>query len=203
MAYIIAADELKKTLPGYSPDKSEAFHRESARLADKQYAQAVKERPEPLVILMAGGSASGKSEYVSEYLKDTQAIILDGTLPTFVGAEIKIKKALKAKKQVAIHCVLPESLPVAFVAFLKRERKFSDKHFYRTHSATRRTVLAVAEKYPDIAITIIVSRITYSRNGSSMKFQELGFATQALLIEFLIGEQYTEDSIKQQITQST
>src|SRR5580698_6696468 len=101
MSYIISADELKKTLPGYSPDKAEVFHRESAKLADKQYEQAMKERPEPFVILMAGGTASGKSEYVSVYLQSEDAIILDGTLPTIAGAAIKIKKAIKTQKHIA------------------------------------------------------------------------------------------------------
>jgi hypothetical protein len=152
---------------------------------------------------LAGGTASGKSEYVSEYLTDTEAIILDGTLPTFTGAEIKIKRALKAEKRVAIHCVLPESFPVAFVAFLNRDRKFSDEHFYRTHSATRVTLLAIAEKYPDIPITIIMSKVTYTSNSSSMSFRELGFDNRPTLIEFLQREQYTEGSIKKLITQSS
>src|SRR5579863_6888304 len=105
MSFIISADELKKTMPGCTPDKSEAFHRESAKLADKLYTKSLKERSEQTVILMAGGTASGKSEYISVYLTDLDAIILDGTLPTFTGAEIKIKSAKKANKNVEIHLV--------------------------------------------------------------------------------------------------
>jgi hypothetical protein len=197
MAYIISADELKKTLPGYSPNKSEAYHRESAKLADKQYAKAVKERSEPLVILMAGGTASGKSEYVSAYLENEDAIVLDGTLPSFDGANIKT--ALKTHKRVAIHCVLPESLPIAFVAFLNRDRKFGDEHFFRTHSATRKTILMVAEAFPDIPITIIMSSVYYVNDNALMNFRVIDFTNRAAQIEFLQGEQYTEDSIKQAV----
>ncbi|MES2971456.1 MAG: hypothetical protein V4702_03990 [Patescibacteria group bacterium] len=197
MAYIISADELKKTLPGYSPDKSEAFHHESAKLADKLYAQAVRERTEPTVILMAGGTASGKSEYVSAYLQNEAAIVLDGTLPTTTGAKIKIKKARKAQKQINVHCVLPESFLVAYVAFLNRDRKFSTRHFFRTHSATRKTVLEVAEKFPDIAVTIIMSDVDFVGDGSTMSFRELTFPDRSSLIEFLHREQYTEDGIMQ------
>lgn len=199
MAHIISADELKKTLEGYSPARSEGFHRESARLADAAFAKAMKDRPEPLVILMAGGSASGKSEYVSEYLEQEEVIVLDGTLPTFLGAEIKIKKALKAGKQVAIRCVLPESFLVAFAAFLNRDRKFSVEHFYRTHSNTRNTVLAVAKAYSDVAITIIMSTADYVESGSKMSFRELTFPDRGALIEFLNHQQYTEDRIKQAV----
>ena len=35
MALVISADEIKKQLPEYSPEKAEIFHRESARLADQ------------------------------------------------------------------------------------------------------------------------------------------------------------------------
>lgn len=199
MAYIINADDLKKTLSGYDPAKSELFHRESAKLADTSYAKAVKERPEPLVILMAGGTASGKSEYVSVYLQDIEAIVFDGTLPSFTGAEIKIKKALKTKKQVTIHCVLPENFFVAFTAFLNRDRTFPNEHFYRTHSTARKTILAVAEQFPDITIKIIMSDV----DNSVMSFRELTFANRDALIEFLKREQYTENSIKQQATQSS
>jgi len=117
MTLIISADEIKKTMPGYDASKSESFHSESAKLADKQYAAALKERSEQAIILMAGGAASGKTEYVSEYLKSAPAIIVDGTLPTLRGAKIKIEKAHKAGKKVEVHLVLPASFLVAFVTF--------------------------------------------------------------------------------------
>jgi hypothetical protein len=41
-ALVISADEIKKTLPGYQPNKSHIFHRESTKIADKEYASAVK-----------------------------------------------------------------------------------------------------------------------------------------------------------------
>jgi hypothetical protein len=199
MTFIIAADEIKKSLPDYDPDQSGAFHRESTRLADKMYAQALKERSEPTVILMSGGTASGKSEYVSAYLKDANAIILDGTLPTISGAEIKIRKADKAKKRVEVHCVLPESLMVAFMAFLNRDRKFANEHFFRTHSSSRKTVLEIAEKFPDLLIKITISNVNYSGGASTMDFREVVFADHISLIEFLHEQQYTEANIKKAI----
>ena len=39
MAYIIAGEEIKKTLLRYDPGKSELFHWKSARLADKTLDQ--------------------------------------------------------------------------------------------------------------------------------------------------------------------
>ncbi|MBU0578617.1 hypothetical protein KKE34_02135 [Patescibacteria group bacterium] len=37
MTPIISADEIKKTLPGYSPNKVEKFHTISAKIADKKF----------------------------------------------------------------------------------------------------------------------------------------------------------------------
>ncbi|HUY53137.1 MAG TPA: hypothetical protein VMV24_01000 [Candidatus Dormibacteraeota bacterium] len=199
MSYIISADELKKGLPGYSPEKSEAFHHDSARLADKQFTQAMKKRPESLVILMSGGTASGKSEYVSAYLANREAIVLDGTLPTFAGAEIKIKKTAKGGKIVEIHCVLPENFIIAFVAFLNRDRKFPSSHFFGTHSSTRKTVLKIAEEFPDIPIKIIISRVDQTNKKTTMNFREVEFMSRDDLIEFLHHEQYTEEDIKRTV----
>lgn len=196
MAYIIAADEIKKSLPGYTPDQAESFHATSAKLADKAYASALKERPEKMVILMSGGAASGKSEYVSVYLEQKEAIVLDGTLPSLEGASIKIRNAFKAGKNVEVCCVMPSNLLVAFVAFLNRDRKFRVEHFYRTHSNSRKTLLEVAEQFPDVQIRIIIS------NGdeiSGMTFAEKQITNRQQMIEFVKNEQYTELEIRNHI----
>lgn len=196
MAFIISADEIKKTLLGYSPSKSELFHRTSAKLADKAYEKALKERPEKTVILMSGGTASGKSEYVSAYLAKRSVIVLDGTLPSFEGAKIKIKKAQKAGKKIEIHLVMPNNLLVAFIAFLNRERKFSPEHFYRTHSNSRRTVLDVAQSFSDILIRIFISDVDFIGSEQTMSFKELKPRDQHNLIEFMKRNQYNEEDIK-------
>jgi len=199
MAFIISADDIKKTLLGYVPEKSEFFHRESAKLADVQFAAALKDRPEKTVVLMAGGTASGKTEYVSAYLQKRRVIIFDGTLPTLEGAEIKIRKCLKAGKIVEVHLVLPASVLVAFIAFLNRDRKFSLEHFYRTHSSSRRTVLEIARAYPDIPVEIYVSDVDYVGSDSSMSFLHLAFDDRSELVEFLTKYQYTEQEIMKEV----
>ncbi|MBI3074658.1 MAG: hypothetical protein HYY92_00360 [Parcubacteria group bacterium] len=158
-ATIISADEIKKTLPGYTPERSGDFHRESARLADKEYEKALHTSSEKQVILLSGGAASGKTEYLSAYLAETSAIILDGTLPTVEGFLIKKRAAEKRGKKVSVHAVIPDDLRRAFVAFLERERKFDEEHFYRTHSSSRKTLLEIAENYPEVPITIAISEM--------------------------------------------
>lgn len=196
VAYIISADEIKKTLPGYDPKRSEEFHTASAKLADRAYVKALKERSEETVILMCGGTASGKSEYVSVYLEDKPVVILDGTLPSFEGAKIKIRNALKAGKKIEVHCVLPESLLIAFIAFLGRDRKFPVEHFYRTHSSARKTILEVAKAFPEVTIKVVTS---HGAESSGMSFTEKEFDDRGALIEFLEAQQYTEEEIRNKI----
>lgn len=196
MAFIISADDIKKTLPGYDPNNSDKMHRESAKLADKAYEEALKARSENTVILMAGGTASGKTEYISAYLKNTKGIILDGTLPTFDGAKIKIRKALKNNKNIEVHSVLPFSLETAFVAFLNRDRKFPPEHFFRTHSSSREALLDIAKNFPEIKMEIIFSENSKQDSKYKMNFTKLWIPDRSFLIEFLTESQYTEDEIK-------
>ena len=85
-AIIISADEIKKTLPGYNPKASHLVHRESARIADSNFSSILRKEMCKNIILMSGGSASGKTEYVDTFLLDEDVIIFDGTLPTLLGA---------------------------------------------------------------------------------------------------------------------
>ena len=198
MAYIIAADEIKKTLPGYDPSKSEIFHSKSAKLADKEFEEALKIRSEEMIVIMAGGSASGKTEYVATYLKQEELIVFDGTLPTFEGAKIKIRKALKAGKKVEVHLVLPASLPKAFFAFLNRDRKFSPAHFYRTHSGSRQAVLEIAEQRADITIRVFISDFN-AVDLKTMNFEELSPDNTEILVEYLRDRQYTVTDIMNKV----
>ena len=202
MAYVISPNEIKKTLTGYTPEAAEDFQTESAKQADHLYGQALKTRAESTVILMSGGSASGKSEYVSAYLVDEPAIVFDGTLPTLHGAEVKIARAKKAHKTVAIHAILPENFLVAFVAFLNRDRKFPVEHFYRTHSSARHTLLELARTMPDIAIKIFMSKVDFVGKGSTMSFRELTFSKHQDLVEFLEGNLYTEEEIAKKMAEN-
>jgi hypothetical protein len=191
-AFIISADEIKETLPGYNPARSDEFHRQSTRLADEQYAKMVKSPDYKKVILLSGGSASGKTEYMSAYLNDRDAIIFDGTLPSIEGFKIKHKKALKCNKVLEVHAVIPYSFERAYIAFLARERKFDEKHFYRTHSQSRVTLLSIAREYPDTRITIVESKV---EKDNSMIFTHFEFHKTKELVDYLQDIQYSEDEI--------
>lgn len=193
---IISADEIKKELEGYKPEEAEKFHSESAKLADKKLMQAIKESHYDQVILMCGGPASGKTEYLSEYLTDSGQIVVDGILPTIEGARIKIRNIIESGKKVSVHIVLPSDIRRAFTAFLHRDRKFSDEHFYKKHSTSRKTALYIAENYNDIEIMLFHSKY----EEGNLYFTELIFNDKILMIEFLKENQLTEDEIIKLVT---
>ncbi len=189
---LISSDEAKKKLKGYDPSKAEVFHSESAKIADKEFEMALKDTKVKYVLLMSGGSASGKTEFVSAYLCDFDGIIFDSTLSTIKGAEIKIKKILKAQKIPKVFAVFPDNLERAFTAFLSRDRRFSDEHFYRTHSGYRKTLFWIAQNFPEVDIQIFESK--YLSKGD-LTFYKLEFSDYQQLVEFLKRSQYTEEEI--------
>src|SRR3989344_2959601 len=116
MPIIISADEIKKGLPNYSPDKAEEFHHESAKKADKLFAEALKRSFYKEVLLLSGGTASGKTEFLATQLGNKECIIMDATLSTELGASNKIRQIIKAGKTPIIYTVIPDDLKRAFVA---------------------------------------------------------------------------------------
>jgi len=192
MALIIAADEIKKELPNYTPDKAEEFHLESAKKADKLFDQALKDESYQEVVLLSGGTASGKTEFLVTQLKDTDCIIMDATLATELGAKNKISKIIKCGKKPIIYSVIPDDLQRAFVAFLNRDRKFSDMHFYKTHSGSSKTLLWIAQNYPDVIIHIIESSYDITHK---IQFDEIKLSSNKEVIDYLTRLQMTEDDI--------
>ncbi len=197
MPVIISADEIKKQLPNYSPDKAESFHRQSAKMADRLFTRALKENPHKEVILLSGGTASGKTEFLSTQLNHKKCIIFDATLSTEEGAKIKLKQIYKASKRLVIYAIIPDDLKRAFIAFLNRDRKFSDAHFYKTHSGSRKVLLWVALKYPTLEINIVES--SYTRTHT-LQFLRVEFDNKQKTIDYLRKIQVTESDIISHIT---
>ncbi len=196
MSVVVSADEIKKELAGYSPDKSEEFHHESAQKADKQFDKALKDVVYKEVVLLNGGTASGKTEFLSTQLESKNYLILDATLSSEKGADIKLRKIVKAKKKPIVFSVIPDDLKRAFIAFLNRDRKFSDTHFYKTHSGSRKTLLWIAENCPEVEVNVVES--SYDRN-QNLQFKRIEFSSRKNMIDFLQSIQRTEDEILKEV----
>lgn len=194
MNEVVSADEIKKSIRGYNPKKSEEFHSESAKLADKEFYEKIKGNPNKEVILICGGSASGKTEYLTTYLSHFKGVILDTTLSTKEGARIKIEKILKQKKKPRIVAVIPDDLRRAFLAFLSRDRQYPDKYFYETHAGSKETLLWIAQKHPDIEIDYFIS--TYGKS-KKIRFGKAEIKDKIMEIEFLKENLYNVFQFKQ------
>lgn len=192
MALIISADEIKKQLPDYTPEKAEFFHRQSAKLADKEFEVAIKKNPSREVILLSGGAASGKTEFLVTQLNRKRCVIFDATLDTIERAQIKIKSIIRREKKPVIYAVIPDDLKRAFIAFLNRDRKFSDEHFYRTHSGSRKTLLWIASNYPKVRINIVESSYT---KDQILQFAKVRFNNRKQMVSYLSRLQLTESDI--------
>ena len=145
---------------------------------------------------MSGGSASGKTEFLSKHLENESAIIFDGTLPSLEGAQIKTRLAQKFGKKVSITAVWPKDLRIAFGAFLQRDRKFPDDFFYKTHADSRRALLAIAESN----LTVTISFIESAYVESNLQFSVSKSNNKEELIEFIRTHQYSEEEILKLIT---
>lgn len=187
---VIEVDAFKEKIAEYDPKKPEAVHTQSARLADQAFMDALKNSHHLIVILMCGGSASGKSEFASSQLSDTHAIIFDSTLSTVKGAKIKIRNSQKAKKKVQVYAIIPDDLSRAFAAFLERERKVPPRVFFETHSGSRKTLLWICKNKPSVEINLFES--TTKRDKLSMRRLQFdsrdGFKGYLESIQLTLGE---------------
>jgi hypothetical protein len=194
---IISIDDFKEKIDGYSPERASEFHFASAKMADAEFDKTLKNPKSPAkVIFLAGGSASGKTEYIHTFLTSDDAIIFDSTFSTSNGAKIKIDKAKKGGKEIEIHFVIPDDLKRAFIAFLGRLRKFDDLIFYQTHSNSRSTLKWVIQNYSDVTIKIIES--SYVKNN--LVFTEIGFKNKKDFADHVDFIQLSIDDIVKKVT---
>lgn len=200
---IISIDELKKALPGYTPERADEFQAQSAKLADKLFEKELKSvKNEHLpIVLMCGGSASGKTEMIEKFLaEDFPGIVFDSTLSTLEGARNKLRAIRRSGNVPYVNLVLPapyNDFSRPFHVFHARERKIPVERFYETHAGARKTALWIAENCLDVTVRVFEN--TYDPHDTAedmFPFSEIEFKTSGDLMDFLRGIQYTEREIR-------
>lgn len=204
---IISIDELKKALSGYTPDRADEFQAQSAKLADKLFEKELKSiKNEQLpIVLMCGGSASGKTEMIEKFLaEDFKGIVFDSTLSTVEGAQNKLRAIRKSGNKPYVNLVLPapyNDFSRPFHVFHGRERKIPEKRFYQTHSGARKTALWIAEHCPDVIVRVFENAYDPHDTAEDMfPFSEIEFKISGDLMDFLKRIQYTECEIKSSLS---
>lgn len=190
---IIEVDAFKKKIPGYDPKKAFDFHKESAKRADRAFKKALKKPKFKRVVLMCGGSCSGKSEFTSSKLVNTGVIVYDGTLYNFEGAKVKIRNSEGKKKKVEVYAIIPDNISRAFSAFLERDRKVPIPVFFKTHSGCRRTLLWISKNRPDIPLRIFESSAS---PGNRLEIMERLFKTKEKRDNFIKQIQLSEVEVE-------
>lgn len=198
MVVIISSDAVKETLPGYDPKHADRFHEESRIIADKQFSEALKTNNSKEVVLLCGGAASGKSEFLSTHLNKGKGIVYDGTSSNQERLENKINLTLGKNKIPILYAILPDELVKAYVVFLDRVRKFPEKHFYRTHSSSRKTLLWLATTHTNIKIVIIEN----SYSNKKLKFVRIDFSSKKQQTEYIAKLQLSEAKMVKLVTSS-
>lgn len=148
-AYVIDPDGIMKSFPDYTADKAGELHGASSVLAMKAYQQALTSDTTGIVRFTAGGSGSGKSEILVDYMKETPGIIYDGTFAKLAKAEQMIEDALKAGKKVEVHAVYVNFRDAYLFALGRKDRPLSDDVIVSTHYGFRQTIPALLKKYMD------------------------------------------------------
>ncbi len=214
MYKVISIDEEKELLPGYSPENADIFHLESAKIANKKFDQELKKVKGKKAILMCGGSASGKTEFIAKFCpiennqnSEISGIVFDSTLATENGAETKIRNVKRFGNIPIVCLILPYSLSRCFRAFHKRDRKIPESRFFETHSGARKVALWIAKNHPEVELLIYYNRLIDEADKSDgdsqialiedgLGFAEISFENKNELISFLEAAQCSEEEIK-------
>lgn len=187
---LIEVDEYKKMIPNYDPEQSELFHRESAHLADIDFIKQLKSQKYSEVIFMAGGAASGKTEFSTSFLINDEQLIYDGTLKNFDGFKIKlghIKKYAKNKPKTKVILIIPDDWKQSFEIFLSRERKMEVVTFFDTHIRSKIAVARVLLE-TEINVEIYLSSLIPGTQKLSFKNLEVDRDNRNVIINKLIAE---------------
>ena len=228
MYRIVSIDEEKESLLGYSPEKADDFHIESAKSANKKFDQELKKIKNKKVILMCGGSASGKTEFIEKFClvsnetktENLDGLIFDSTLATELGAKVKIEKIIRSKNIPVIYFIFPKNIKRCFTAFQNRERKIPENRFFETHSGARRIALWIAKNYQKVEIAIYQNELVDKSNVNldfeeeffekksiseinlkniDLKYYLSEFSSNCEMIEFLESIQFSVEELQQQI----
>jgi len=165
-AVIIDPDILKKKYSDFNPLNHEKY----SKLAKEQYTSELKNNPNPVVKITAGGSGSGKSELVIKNIgRDFNGIIYDGTFSNFKSASSKIDEAIRAGKKVEVHGILPR-IESAWKFVQKRKIKTGRgvplKTFIDKHTGFVDTFKKVIKEYPNVKFTLKDTRNIFSKKDA-------------------------------------
>lgn len=174
-------------IAGYDPERSEDFHVESAKLADVAFTHELTQPRYAKIVLMAGGAASGKSEYAYTFLQTSDQLVYDGTLKHYSGFIIKsrnIRRYAKTNPTLIIIYILPANWKDSFEIFLSRTRKMKIPIFFETHAKSAQCVAQILRD-TDCCVEIYVSNV--HAMGKKMSYEKIPFLRRQSMADLLMN----------------
>jgi len=153
---IVDLDDYKVDLDGYDESDAESndsVQREASKLSDSDFKKAAKSSEYDELVVVCGGSGSGKTEFAHTYYCDGNCMQecgneLDLEINPLVyvttlsssksgdGISSKIKYAHKGGiSKVRFILIAPKDHEKCYMAFLRRSRKIKPEVFHRSHQA--------------------------------------------------------------------
>lgn len=176
---IIEVDEYKSKVENYNPNNSEDFHIESAKLADIDFKKCLQSKKYKRIIFMAGGTASGKTEFAFSYLNKKDQLTYDATLKSFEGLKVKLNKIERYDKnnsKIKVVLIIPKDWIKAFETFLTRERKMKPEIFFDTHVKSLLSVSKILNN-TKVKVEIYISNVEDHKDKLGYKrfsFKKIG-----------------------------
>ena len=139
---------------------------------------------------MAGGTASGKTEFARSYLTHSNQLVYDGTLKSFDGLKVKldkIKRYTKIVPKLKIVFIIPNSIEQSFEVFRARERKMHDSVFFDTHMKSALTISKILSE-TNFRVEIYSSEL--DREIQKLNYKRLSTAPRSRVAKYLT--QYSE-----------
>lgn len=194
---IVAADEAKKIIPGFNPERSADYHEPSSAFVKKYYTamlanDSTKHLP---VVFTAGGTGAGKSTALTGEMEtyDQYAAVYDGNMAGYDSAKGKIDAALKTGRKVEIAFVDRDPVTAFKYGVIPRVaiegRAVTIEDHMQTHLNSRDAIARLAKTYEG---NDMVNIKVIDNNGG------IGDAHQVPL-DNLTGNVYNKDKLREEL----
>lgn len=188
---IIDPDALKKVFNDFDPKNHEKY----STAAKAEFATALKKNKNPEVVFTAGGSGSGKSEFILKRIEQEghTGIVYDGTMADYSSSIAKIRQAAAAGKTIRIDAILPR-IESAWKFVQKRALKTGRgvplEEFVKKHVGFIKTLEQLVKDGYDVRL--LDTRNTFKKSLVAKQ----GFVTDANEVLARLGEvRYNESKL--------
>lgn len=195
-AIVIGADDLKDYFGNDYDNKNHPIYSESA---SNLFKRAVIESPEDVVKFIAGGTGSGKSDFVvPDISEDFKGVVYDSTAWNPDGLLKQIDFVNEHGKKAEVYGIIPDLVRSRAYTFIRAEagkHPVTETAFVNTHSGAIQTMLKVIETGGDVYV-LDTRNITSKEQVDSAEFLHNP-------VELLQEVSYTKDHVKETISKVT